>query len=103
MPDQMLSPPSFPKVAKLIQARLCRPLEPFDIWYDGFRPRGAYTEAQLDAIVSKKYPTAEAYRKDIPKILAKFGFTLEKAHYLADHNILVPARRSGPALGTPNV
>jgi hypothetical protein len=99
MLDQMLSSPSFPKVAKLIQSRLGRPLEPFDIWYDGFRPRGAYTEAQLDAIVSKKYPTAEAYRKDIPNILAKVGFTPEKAQYLADNIIVDPARGSGHAMG----
>ncbi len=99
MLDQMLSSASFPKVAKLIQSRLGRPLEPFDIWYDGFRPRGAYTEAQLDAIVSKKYPTAEAYRKDIPNILAKFGFTPEKAQYLADNIIVDPARGSGHAMG----
>jgi len=99
MLDQMLSSPSFPKVAKLIQSRLGRPLEPFDIWYDGFRPRGAYTEAQLDAIVSKKYPTAEAYHKDIPNILAKFGFTPEKAQYLADNIIVDPARGSGHAMG----
>jgi len=99
MLEQMLSSPSFPKVAKLIQSRLGRPLEPFDIWYDGFRPRGAYTEAQLDAIVSKKYPTAEAYRKDIPNILAKFGFTPEKAQYLADNIIVDPARGSGHAMG----
>src|SRR5712692_5727962 len=99
MLEQMLSSPSLPKVAKLIQSRLGRPLEPFDIWYDGFRPRGAYTEAQLDAIVSKKYPTAEAYRKDIPNILAKFGFTPEKAQYLADNIIVDPARGSGHAMG----
>ncbi|PYT57729.1 MAG: hypothetical protein DMG35_19740 [Acidobacteria bacterium] len=99
MLEQMLSSPSFPKVAKLIQSRLGRPLEPFDIWYDGFRPRGAYTEAQLDAIVSKKYPTADAYRKDIPNILAKFGFTPEKAQYLADNIIVDPARGSGHAMG----
>lgn len=99
MLDQMLTSPSFPAVAKLIQSRLGRRLEPFDIWYDGFRPRGAYTEAQLDAMVSKKYPTAEAYRKDIPNILAKFGFTPEKAQYLADNIIVDPARGSGHALG----
>ena len=46
MLEQVLTSPLVPKVAKLIEARLGRPLEPFDIWYDGFRARGAYTEAQ---------------------------------------------------------
>jgi len=99
MLEQVLTSPLVPKVAKLIEARLGRPLEPFDIWYDGFRMRGAYTEAQLDAIVAKRYPTADAYKKDIPNILMKFGFTPEKAQYLADNIVVDPARGSGHAMG----
>ena len=97
--EQVLASPLVPKVAKLIQSRLGRPLEPFDIWYDGFRPRGAYTEAQLDATVAKKYPTAEAYQKDIPNLLVKLGFTPEKAQFLANNIIVDPARGSGHAMG----
>jgi len=97
---QILESPLVAKVAKLIQSRLGRPLEPFDIWYDGFRPRGAYTEAQLDAIVAKKYPTAEAYQKDIPNLLVKLGFTPEKAQFLANNIIVDPARGSGHAMGS---
>jgi len=97
--EQVLASPLVPKVAKLIQSRLGRPLEPFDIWYDGFRPRGAYTEAQLDAIVATKYPTAEAYQKDIPNLLVKLGFTPEKAQFLANNIIVDPARGSGHAMG----
>jgi hypothetical protein len=99
MLTQVVGSPLAPKVAKLIQSRLGRPLEPFDIWYDGFRARGAYTESQLDAIVSKKYPTAEAYKKDIPNILMKFGFSPQKAQYLADNIVVDPARGSGHAMG----
>jgi len=99
MLEQVLTSPLVPKVAALIEVRLGRPLEPFDIWYDGFRARGAYTEVQLDAIVSKKYPTAEAYRKDIPNILIKLGFSPEKAQYLAEHIAVDPARGSGHAMG----
>ena len=99
MLEQVVTSPLVPKVAKLIETRLGRPLEPFDIWYDGFRSRGAYTEAQLDAIVSKRYPTAEAYKKDIPNILVKLGFTPEKAQYLADNIVVDSARGSGHAMG----
>jgi hypothetical protein len=99
MLEQVVSSPLAPRVAQLIQTRLGRPLEPFDIWYDGFRARGKYTEAQLDAIVSKRYPTADAYRKDIPNILLKLGFTLEKAQYLANNIAVEPARGSGHAMG----
>ncbi|HEX8688300.1 MAG TPA: hypothetical protein VF654_17430, partial [Pyrinomonadaceae bacterium] len=76
-----------------------RPLEPFDVWYDGFRARGAYTEAQLDQMVAKKYPTAQAFEKDIPNILVKLGFTKERAELVAANVVVDPARGSGHALG----
>jgi len=97
--EQVLSSPLLPQVAELIESRLGRPLEPFDIWYNGFRPSGTYTEAQLDAIVSKKYPTAKAFEKDIPKLLKKLGFNRKRAQYLADNIIVDPARGSGHAWG----
>jgi hypothetical protein len=97
--EQVLSSPLVPQVARLIETRLGRSLEPFDIWYNGFRPRGAYTEAQLDEIVSKKYPTADAYKKEIPNLLTQLGFTKERAEYLANNIIVDPARGSGHALG----
>ena len=97
--EQVLASPLVPQVAKLIEARLGRRLEPFDIWYNGFRPRGAYTEAQLDEIVAKKYPTAEAYKKDMPNLLVKLGFSKERAEYLANNIVVDPARGSGHALG----
>jgi hypothetical protein len=99
MLEQVVTSPLVPKVAKLIQSRLGRPLEPFDIWYDGFRARGTYTEAQLDAIVSKRYPTADAFKKDIPNVLVKLGFSPEKSQYLADNIVVDPARGSGHAMG----
>jgi len=99
MLEQLLSSPLAPQVAKLIEKRIGRPLEPFDIWYNGFRPRGAYTEAQLDEIVAKKYPTAEAYKNDIPNLLVHLGFTKERAEYLANNIVVDPARGSGHALG----
>ena len=99
MLEQVLASPLVPKVARLIEARLGRQLEPFDIWYNGFRPRGAYTEAQLDEIVAKKYPTAEAYKQDIPNLLVKLGFSKERAEYLANNIVVDPARGSGHALG----
>jgi hypothetical protein len=97
--EQVLSSPLVPDVAQLIEKRLGRPLEPFDIWYNGFRPRGTYTETQLDEIVTKKYPTAAAYEADIPNLLMKLGFTRERAKYLAGNIVVDPARGSGHAMG----
>ena len=100
MLEQVLSSPLVAQTAKLIQVRLGRPLEPFDIWYNGFRPGSQYTEAQLDEIVAKKYPTAEAYQKDIPNLLIKLGFSPDRAQYVANNIIVDPARGSGHAMGS---
>lgn len=97
--ETVLSSPLVPRVAKLIESRLGRKLEPFDIWYNGFRPRGKYTEAELDEIVSKKYPTAEAYAADIPNLLQQLGFSKERATYLAANIVVDPSRGAGHALG----
>jgi hypothetical protein len=97
--EDVLSSPLVKEIGMMIAARLGRPLEPFDIWYNGFRPRGKYTEAQLDKIVAKKYPTAQAYKKDMPTLLVKLGFTRERARFLANNIEVDPARGSGHAWG----
>lgn len=97
--EDVLTSPLVPRVAKLIEKRLGRPLEPFDVWYSGFKQRGKYTEAQLDEITRKKYPTPEAYEKDIPNLLQKLGFSKERAEYVANHIEVHPARGSGHAFG----
>ncbi|HUG98289.1 MAG TPA: hypothetical protein VMQ83_03875 [Gammaproteobacteria bacterium] len=99
MLKDVLASPLVPRVAKLVEARLGRPLEPFDIWYSGFRPRGTHSEAELDAIVAARYPTAEAFDADLAGLLAKLGFSPERAEYLADNIVVEPARGSGHAWG----
>jgi hypothetical protein len=98
--EQVVSSPEVAKVAALIQKRLGRPLEPFDVWYNGFRVKSKYSEAELDQIVAKKYPTAEAYRADIPNLLVKLGFPKDRADYIAANIIVDPARGSGHAMGS---
>jgi hypothetical protein len=99
MLEQVVSSPMISKIARLIESKLGRPLEPFDIWYNGFRSQSAYTEQQLDEIVSRKYPSAEAYEKDIPNLLEKLGFSPEKARKIAANIAVDPARGSGHAMG----
>jgi hypothetical protein len=96
--EGILTSPLIPRVAKVIEARLGRRLEPFDIWYDGFKARARYPEAELDARVRQRYPDAAAYHRDIPNLLRKLGFTAEKARFLADHIVVEPARGAGHAL-----
>jgi hypothetical protein len=97
---EVASSPLVAQVAALIEKRLGRPLEPFDIWYNGFRPRGQYSETQLDEIVVRKYPTPEAYKADIPNLLMKYGWSQERARQLAANIDVDPARGSGHAMGS---
>jgi len=97
--EQVLASPLASHVAALIEKRLGRPLEPFDIWYNGFRARMRYSEAELDAIVSKKYPDARAFEKDIPVLLEKLGFSPTQAKFVAANIVVDPARGSGHAMG----
>ncbi len=95
---EVLGSPLVSQVAAQITARLQRPLEPADLWYDGFLPRSAVPESELDAKTRARYPTAEAFAKDIPRILQGMGFSAEKAAYFAEHIAVDPARGSGHAL-----
>ena len=97
--EAVLTAPEGHDAAALIARRLGRPLEPFDIWYAGFRPRGRYQEAELDAATEKRYPSAEAYAADIPRLLTGLGFTPERARFLAEHIVVEPSRGAGHAFG----
>ncbi|MBK9376353.1 MAG: hypothetical protein IPN03_22190 [Holophagales bacterium] len=99
MLEAVLSSPAFAETGALVKQRLGRPLEPFDVWYPGFRDRGATTEAQLDAITRKRYPTPEAFEKDIPRILRDLGFPAERSAAVAANVVVDPARGSGHAWG----
>src|SRR5258708_3723502 len=99
MLESVMSSPLLPRVAALIEKRLGRKLEPFDVWYNGFRPRGQYTEAQLDEITKKRYPTPAAYKADMARLFTDLGFSAERARMLADNIVVDPARGSGHAMG----
>jgi hypothetical protein len=96
---EVLTSPLVPRLAKVLEGRLGRKLEPFDIWYQSFKPHSKDTEADLDAITRRRYPTAAAFHKDIPRILVKLGFTPARARYLAQRIVVDPSRGAGHALG----
>ena len=97
--ESVLSSDLLERTGRLIETRLGRPLEPFDIWYNGFRARGSYSEADLDAITRKRYPTAAAYEADMPELLVGLGFDRDRAKELAANIVVEPARGSGHAWG----
>jgi hypothetical protein len=98
--ESVLASPVVARTARLIEERLRRPLEPFDIWYDGFKARGAYSQEELDRIVAERYPTAQAFHADIPRILEALDFAPETARWLAEHIEVHPSRGAGHAYGT---
>lgn len=95
----VLTAPVLKDIAALIEKRLGRELEPFDIWYTGFKPRGKYSEEELDAIVGKEYPSVEKFERDLPFILRGLGFSPEKAEFLAEHIAVDASRGAGHAMG----
>ncbi|HVT61128.1 MAG TPA: hypothetical protein VHR45_22380 [Thermoanaerobaculia bacterium] len=86
-------------LARLVQRRLGRPLEPFDVWYSGFKARGRYAEADLDARVRALYPSVAAYQAAVPRLLARLGFAPGRAQWVAEHIVVDAARGAGHAMG----
>ena len=84
-------------VAALISQRLGRDLEPFDIWYDGFKSRGTVSEDELSAKTRALYPNRDAVSKDRPRILAKLGFDKNKAADICRYITVDPSRGAGHA------
>lgn len=97
--DRLLSSPQVKEVAGFISKRLGRPLEPHDIWYNGFKGRGSIPEAELDAITKAKYPNAEAVWKDLSRILVNLGWDEAKAKKIVSQIVVDPSRGAGHAWG----
>lgn len=97
--NEFLSAPEVHEVAAIIKKRLGRDLQPWDIWYDGFKARSSINEESLNAITQQKYPNPAAFEADLGNMLLKLGFTKEKAAFIASRISVDPARGSGHAWG----
>ena len=90
------------QVASVIRDRLGRDLRPYDIWFDGFKARASLNEDELTAATQRLYPDADAFAADMPRLLARMGFSSGEAENIARHIVVEPARGSGhawPCLG----
>lgn len=87
------------EVGKLISQRLGRPLEPFDIWYDGFKSRSSIPAEVLDNAVAKRFTSAEAYQNEIINILTSLGWSKEKAKFFQSKITVEGSRGAGHAWG----
>src|SRR5262249_27633583 len=95
----VLEAPEVDELARHIERRLGRPLEPFDIWYAGFKPRGRYGEAELDARVRDAFPTVADFEAALPQLLDRLGVVRRRAEWLARRIAVDNARGAGHALG----
>jgi len=96
--DEFCSSPQVGEVAHLIEQRLGRKLEPFDIWYDGFKSRSTINEDDLSAQTRRLYPNREAFAtKGMPSILNQLGFSKEKNNFICSHVTVDPSRGAGHA------
>ena len=93
---EVLESPLGAGAAKEAQAKLGRPLQPHDLWFD-FNA-GSTPEADLDAITKKRYPKARAFEADLPRILTGLGFSAARAKYLSEHITVDPSRGAGHAM-----
>ena len=95
---ELCASPLAKRVGERIEQRLGRKLEPHDLWYNGFLPRGRFSEAELDAMTARRYPSSQAFEADLPRILGQLGFAREKAKFLAEHIRVDASRGAGHAL-----
>jgi len=95
----VLTSPEVKALAKRIEGKLGRKLEPFDIWYAGFSSRAGRSETELDEVTKKKYPTVASFQAALPDILKGLGFRPEKAAWLSERIVVDPSRGAGHAMG----
>lgn len=97
--DEFLSSPQVKQVGELIKKRLGRDLQPYDIWYDGFKARSSISAELLNNKTETKYPNPKAFEADMDEMLVKLGWEKQRAQFLASKITVDPARGSGHALG----
>lgn len=95
----LMTSPVIKEIGNCITRRLGRPLEAFDIWYDGFKPRSSVNEDMLSEKTRALYPTPLAFEKDLPNILKKLGFSDEQISFIAPKVQVDPSRGAGHAWG----
>jgi hypothetical protein len=93
----VLTAPVVADLGRLIEQRLGRPLEPFDIWYSGFKSRADHPEEELDRAARERYPDLAAFARGLPDLLERLGFSAERAGWLAQRIAVDPARGAGHA------
>ena len=94
-----ISSPQVKEVAEIIKKRLGRDLQPFDIWYDGFKTRSTLDHEMLNRRTTSLYPNALAFERDMPNILMRLGFDRAKAIEISSRITVDGSKGAGHAWG----
>lgn len=90
-----------PLVGSFLKRHLGRDLKPFDIWFNKFENASKMGNRELDELTRKRYPSAQAFEKDIPFILEKLGFDPAISSFLGNHIKVTSSRGAGHAIPAP--
>ena len=90
-----LSDPIIASAGRIIEKRLGRPLQPFDLWYSGFQEQSAFPADELNSITMKRFPDPMSLQNNLPGILVNMGFPSDEAEYIGTHISVRPVVSGG--------
>ncbi|MCE9582357.1 MAG: hypothetical protein K8T20_07680 [Planctomycetes bacterium] len=95
--EDVLSAPVAEQVARFVEKRLGRALEPHDVYFRSFQ--AGTKKSPLGFDISKRYPDAAALTRAIPGILVKLGFKKDRAEWIGARIQVDNSRSAGHAWG----
>ncbi len=94
--EALLAHPVRLELAEFLRARLGRPLQPFDIYFDDIAEKR--TADDLNAAVRRLFPDERAFERSLPEVLRGLGFPADKAEFLGSRVRVEIARGAGHAM-----
>ncbi len=85
-------------VATLIGKRLGRPLQPFDIWYPGFKGGRDRDEEEISKLTRARYPNVASFQADLPNLYRRLQFTDAQIASLTPYIAIESSRGAGHAM-----
>jgi hypothetical protein len=93
--EDILSAPALEKIARVVELKLGRPIEPHDIYFKRFQ--AGPKKAPLSFDIRKRYPDAKALTAAIPGILVRLGFSRPRAKWIGERIRVDNSRAAGHA------
>jgi len=91
----ILSAPVAERVARLVEQKLERPIEPHDIYFKSFQAGAKKPPLSFD--IRKRYPDAKSLTDAIPEILVQLGFSRPRAKWIGARIKVDNTRSAGHA------